>query len=167
VVCWAVVGIAVEDGSSWSMDMLGHSGGTLYKVSLLFLFQSGEAVELFREKPKGCSWCYQNERTGVTTSFARARAEHVRNVVSTRCAAHVKASGRSAFITHHALHTHFCSKPWPNIGLSIRVIDRPRIQIAPVAAFLNTRKAVLWGSKILSASSATMAVRETRSDDTS
>lgn len=45
MVCWAVVGIAVEDGSSWSMDMLGHSGGTLYKCRGI-LFESYEAVRL-------------------------------------------------------------------------------------------------------------------------
>ena len=45
MVCWAVVGIAVEDGSSsWSMDMLGHSGGTLYKCRVL-LFECYEAVQ--------------------------------------------------------------------------------------------------------------------------
>jgi hypothetical protein len=32
--CWVgvVVGNAVEDGSSWSMDMLGHSGRTSYGI---------------------------------------------------------------------------------------------------------------------------------------
>jgi hypothetical protein len=34
--CWVgivvVVGDAVEDGSSWSMDMLGHSGRTSYGI---------------------------------------------------------------------------------------------------------------------------------------
>jgi hypothetical protein len=66
------------------MDMLGHSGGTLYKVLLLFLSQSGEAVEVtrvsasvdieehcVRETKEGCLTATQKERTGVTTSFAR------------------------------------------------------------------------------------------------
>jgi hypothetical protein len=88
VVCWAVVGIAVEDGSSWSMDMLGHSGGTLYKQCRYYFFsQSGAAVELtrtsasvdieehgVRETKEGCLTATHKERTGVTTSFARARA---------------------------------------------------------------------------------------------
>ena len=116
MVCWAVVGIAVEDGSRWSMDMLGHSGGTLYKCRFTWLgdyeavqFDKGFSERryrgtLFRKKTRmSCLTATKMRGQGVTTSFARARRACETSSAAQRsaAAAHVKASGRSAFITMH------------------------------------------------------------------
>ena len=68
---------------------------------------------MFKEKPKGCLGGTKMKGQASLLPSPCARAEHVRNVVSTAAqqpAAHVKPSGRSAFIIHHAtltfLYTH-------------------------------------------------------------
>jgi hypothetical protein len=113
------------------MDMLGHSGGTLYKVLLLFLSQSGEAVEVTRvsasvdieehcsEKPKRVVSLLPKKKgqASLLPSLAARRAcEKRRQQLRQRsAAAHVKASARSAFIirmySNLSLHAHLDSAP--------------------------------------------------------
>jgi hypothetical protein len=102
------------------MDMLGHSGGTLYKRCRYYFFsQSGEAAEGTRvsasvdieehcsEKPKRVVSLLPKKKgqASLLPSLAARRAcEKRRQQLRQRsAAAHVKASARSAFIIHHAL----------------------------------------------------------------
>ena len=169
--------------------MLGHSGGTLYKCRFTWLqdyeavqfdkgfSERGYRGTLFRKKARmSCLTATKMRGQGVTTSFARARRACETSSAAQRSAAQQQhmsrlrdarlshpPQGRS--LTFPYTRTHAFTLRLDQVQgawlLSSRVVDRPRMcrSLRLRLKLIHARLFRQRGSKQLTASSATVAVR--------